>query len=111
MNQTSVEIVVDGVEGGVDWAPGNCAALTLSGRLAYGTTYHVTVTGKDLARNAMAASWTFSTMSVGSIQGVLVDGDGDPLARCWVHLSNGDTATTDSQGNFAFDQVIVGNTR
>ncbi|NLX46793.1 MAG: hypothetical protein GXY70_01275, partial [Euryarchaeota archaeon] len=108
MNQTSVEIVVDGAEGSVDWN-GNNATLTLSGRLAYGTAYNVTVTGKDLAGNVMTVNWTFSTMSVGSIQGVLVDGDGDPLAGISVHLSGGDIATTDSQGNFAFDQVIAGN--
>jgi parallel beta-helix repeat protein len=108
MNQTSVEIMVDGVEGSVDWS-GNTATLTLSQRLAYGTAYNVTVTGKDLAGNPMTVSWTFSTLSVGNVQGKLVDEDGDPMEGIEVRLSNGDTVTTDSQGNFLFEQVGVGN--
>jgi len=108
MNQTSVTIVVEGVEGSVDWS-GNTATLTLSGRLAYGTTYNVTASGKDLAGNTMTTNWTFSTLSVGSIVGVLLDDKGDPMAEILVQLSGGDSATTDSQGNFRFDQLLVGN--
>ncbi len=108
MNQTSVEITVDGVEGSVDWS-GNTATLTLSQRLAYGTAHNVTVTGTDLAGNSMTTSWTFSTLSVGSVQGKLVNGDGDPLEGIEVRLSNGDNVTTDSQGSFLFEQVGEGN--
>jgi hypothetical protein len=80
--------------------------MTPSQSLVYGTAYNVSVASKDLAGTA---SWTFSTLLVGSILGVLVDGVDDPLAGILVHLSNGETATTDAQGNFAFEQVIVGN--
>jgi len=108
MNQTSVTIVVDGVEGSVDWS-GNTATLTLSGRLAYGTTYNVTASGKDLAGNSMEINWTFSTLAVGSIQGVLLDGNGDPMAGIVVQIIGGENTTTDAQGSFRFDQIIVGN--
>lgn len=61
MDQGSFSMVVSGVDGQISWS-GNTAKFIPSSELAYGTTYTVTVSGKDVAGNSLAAtSWSFTT--------------------------------------------------
>lgn len=108
MNLSSIEIIVShDVEGDVVFVD-NVATYTPNA-LEYNTDYTVSVIGKDLAGNAVAKTWTFSTMvGVGNIGGRIVDSDGNALVNVTVTLSNGMTATTDVNGNFAFDNVTAG---
>lgn len=107
MNESSVSVVVDGVTGTIAWN-GNDVAFTPSTSLGYGTTYTVDVTGKDLAGNPVAYSWSFTTMkNEGAIDGVIKDADGNPIANATVTLSDGMT-TTDFNGHFSFENVTAG---
>jgi len=107
MDQGTVSIVIDGVTGTVAW-DGNTAAFTPSSPLAAGTTYSVSVSGSDLAGNAVENSWEFTTSDLGEISGQIVDDSGRPLAGATVRLENGMTATTDQQGRFTFADVLPG---
>jgi lysophospholipase L1-like esterase len=107
MNVSSVHIGVNGVDGTLYWA-NNMTSLPLF-RLAYNTTYFVNVTGKDLARNAIAYSWSFITMkNEGTIEGVIKDANGNPIANATITLSNGMVAKTDWFGDFTFINVTSG---
>ncbi len=82
---------------------GNVATYTPNA-LEYNTEYTVTVQGEDLAGNAVSYQWSFSTVvTLGNIEGRIVDGDGTAIANATVTLSNGMTTTTDASGHFVFD--------
>jgi parallel beta-helix repeat protein len=107
MNETSVSIIVSGVTGTTAWE-GNATTFTPSG-LQYGTAYSVTVSGKDLAGNAMEMNWTFrTTAGSGGLSGVLVDQDGDPIANVTVRVGDR-TAITDELGRFILNDLAPGN--
>jgi len=106
MDKSSVTIVVNGVTGTVSWSD-NVATFTPSSPLAAGTTYTITVTGKDLAGNAVSASQTFKTATSGSISGRLVDVNGEPMANVTVVL-DGISVRTDADGKYLFENVSAG---
>lgn len=109
MNTTSVTFAISGgVTGTVTWS-GQNARFTPTADLAYNTTYTVTVTGKDIAGNSMSKTWTFTTTNLGGLSGTVTGPDGSPVGGVTVTLSNGMTATTDSEGRFAFTDVEAGN--
>jgi hypothetical protein len=109
MNTSSVRAIVNGVNGTLTWS-GNNVTFSPTAKLAYDTTYHVTVTGKDLAGNVVEYSWSFTTMkNEGTIEGAIKDADGNPIANATVTLSNGMTTMTDVKGHFSFENVPSGN--
>ena len=108
MNETSVLLIVNGVTGTTSWRD-DTVFFTPSSMLIYATTYHVTVTGKDVAGNELTGTmWNFTTETAGTILGVAQDSSGNPIANATVTLSNGMTTTTDANGNFVFDNVTAG---
>jgi hypothetical protein len=107
MNLSSITIIVsNSVEGDVVFV-GNVATYTPNA-LKYNTEYTVTVVGKDLAGNAVERSWTFSTIEVGKLEGIVVDEDGNVLANATVTLNNNATTMTDANGRFVFENVTSG---
>lgn len=109
MNQSSVSIDVDEIDGQIRW-DGDTATFTPASVLDYGTKYTVAVTGKDLAGNPMEFMWQFTTLKdEGSIYGVIRDADGKAVADAKVTLSNGMTATTNASGYFLLEHVPSGN--
>lgn len=110
MNQASVTIDVDGIEGSMSWS-GNTATFTPESRLKYDTKYTVTVSGTDLAGNPVDHMWQFTTMKdEGSVSGFIKDGDGDPVEGAVVKLNNSNsmTATTDKNGYFKLEHIPSG---
>jgi hypothetical protein len=109
MNTSSVRVIVNGLNGTINWN-GNNVTFSPTTKLAYDTTYHVTVTGKDLAGNVVEYSWSFTTMkNEGTIEGVIKDANGNPIANATVTLNNGMTTMTDVNGHFSFESVPSGN--
>jgi hypothetical protein len=109
MNESSVEVVLDGVIGTTTWS-GNALAFMPSSALAYDTTYSVNVSGKDLAGNPLGTTtWTFTTLkNEGAISGTILDASDNPVANVMVSLSNGMTTTTNSTGGFSLSNVPSG---
>ncbi len=108
MDQGTVTFTVSGVQGAVTWN-GNVATFTPSAALAFGTTYTVNVTGKDLAGNAVAQEWSFTTVQEGgSIIGTVRDVNGNFIPGATVSLSNGASTTTDADGKFTLSNVAPG---
>ena len=106
MDISATTIMVEGVNGALTWS-GNTFVFVPSS-LTYNQTYTVNVTGHDLAGNVVRTSWTFSTLKVGDITGVLLDKSGNALANTTVRLSNGMTVVTDANGTFLFEDVPTG---
>jgi len=106
MNKSSVVIFIQGVSGTVSWN-GNIATFTPTA-LGYNEEYSATVSGKDIAGNAVEHDWTFNTIKVGNVEGYLVDDDGNVLVNVLVNLSNGMSTVTDSSGHFLFENVVLG---
>lgn len=136
MNESSVNLVIDGVSGALAWTGSN-VTFTPSSPLALNTTYTVDVRGNDIAGNSAELSWSFTTLSGessikevidhgasdrandttdqgsegvvgGEIQGVIKDAAGNPIEYATVTLSNGMTTITDSTGHFIFQNVTAG---
>jgi hypothetical protein len=109
MNHTSVHVLLNGAEVVLTWN-GNASSFNPTSDLDYNTEYTVTVTGKDLAGNALQQlSWTFTTMkNEGVIEGTIKDKDGTPIVGATVMLSNNMTTTTDENGHFRFTNVTTG---
>ena len=107
MNTTDVVITVDDLEGTVSWS-GNVLTFHPMAML-YNAIYVVKVTGTDLAGNEVQLTWTFSTATVGYIEGYVKDSSGNAIANATVKLSNNLTATTDANGHFLFENVTLGN--
>jgi hypothetical protein len=104
----AVSITVGGVAGNLSWT-GDKATFTPSSVLASNTTYQVTVTGRDDDGDAFSDSWSFTTVEDrGSVSGVVLNGDGNPVAGATVTLSNGMKATTNDHGEFSFTGVPAG---
>jgi len=109
MNQNSVTIDVNGIDGRVTW-DGNTATFAPASPLDYDTKYVIEVIGEDLAGNPMEFMWQFTTLKdEGSIYGVIRDADGKAVADAKVTLSNGMTATTNASGYFLLEHVPSGN--
>ncbi len=108
MDEDATTISISNIAGITFW-DGKTVILTPPSSLAYGTSYTVTVSGKDLAGNVVEESWTFTTLeNKGSISGIALDPSGSPLADATVTLSNGMTMMTNGTGFFRFDGVTSG---
>ena len=104
MNITSVIVSVAGVNGTVAW-DGDTLTFTPAA-LENAKEYAVTVSGRDLAGNAMEMNWTFTTITAtGSITGTLVDEDGNPLVNITVRVGDV-SAVTDQLGRFILNGLI-----
>jgi hypothetical protein len=101
MDRDSVQITINGVTGNMYWE-GNNLTFTPTGGLPYATQYTVTVTGKDMVGHDVTYQWTFSTTSMGLIQGRVLDRNGNPLAGATVTLDNGPSVVTNETGYFSF---------
>ncbi len=107
MNITSVIVTMEGVVGNVSWE-GNLLTLSPSA-LEYARDYLVTVSGRDLAGNAMELNWTFTTTAgTGSLTGTLVNEDGEPLANVTVHAGD-QSAVTNDLGRFVLNDLAPAN--
>ena len=109
MSPTTTTIVVDGIAGTTAWS-GNAATFTPSTTLISNTVYTVTVTGKDAAGNSLVSTtWSFTTMNNGgTIEGVIMDANGGPIANATIIMSNGLVTRTDAFGRFSFTNVTAG---
>jgi len=108
MNRTSVAIKVNGVAVSFAWNGNNATLATL---LSYNMEYTVNISGYDLAGNRMSREMAFSTVEVGTIEGVAVDDNGALLANVTVTLGGDLRTTTDANGHFIFANVTVGSYR
>ncbi len=100
MDREATDIAVAGVDGSTEW-DGNSLRFTPFSPLSYGATYAVVVNASDLVGNEVSSSWTFTTTNLGTISGVVTDGEGKPVAGVTVTLDNGASTTTDSSGAFS----------
>ncbi len=108
MNESSVNVIVNGVSEPLSWS-GNNVTFTPSSLLAYDTTYSVNVSGKDINGNSVSTDWTFTTMkNEGVIEGIITDTNDKPIANATVTLGNGLTTTTNATGHYVFDNVTAG---
>lgn len=109
MDQTSVVIDANGVDGTIAWS-GNTATFTPSSPLAYSTYYTVTVSGKDLAGNELTGtnSWSFWTKADTKFTGRVQDNFDRYIAGAVVSLSNGASTTTDANGYFQLGDLTGG---
>ncbi len=101
MDHEATDITILGVSGAVSW-DGTALTFTPLSDLAYGTTYTVTVSGKDLVGAPMTKSWTFTTTDMGTVSGVVTDNNGNPLAGVSVSLDKGVAVITNDAGAFSF---------
>ena len=94
----SLKILVNGVEQDYSTS-GRTYNVTLA--LTLGRTYVISVQGgTDLAGNRMGNfSWSFSTLTTGTITGLVVDSDGDPIEGAYVRAGSY-YALTNFQGEF-----------
>ena len=101
MDTTTVN--VSGVEGNIVWE-GTTLSIQVNEDLEPATTYQLRVNGKDLAGNAMEEfRFNFTTTDgMAVFNGHIQDDQGDPIPGVLVECSNGDTATTDTNGDFQF---------
>jgi len=97
-----VHIEVQGIYGRTNWS-GNIIIYTPDQALAFNQTYTVSVSGRDVAGNALPAyEWNFRAIpNIGTIQGKVVDNLGSPVSGAIVRLVNGQTTATDKNGGFA----------
>jgi hypothetical protein len=102
MDHLATTITIEGVTGTVSWDR-TFLTFTPSSPLAYGTTYTVTVSGRDLVGSPISKSWTFTTTDMGTISGIIVDNNGNPLGGASVRLDDGTTVVTNERGEFTFE--------
>lgn len=104
MNESSVNITVNGISGNISWS-NNTATFTPSENLSYGIEYTVNVTGSDIVGNPMDEyQWSFTTIrNVGTLTGRVLDENGNPIVGANITLDTGETTTTDENGNFSVE--------
>jgi hypothetical protein len=129
MNRSSTAVTVGGIPGTAAWG-GDNVTFTPSEALLGSKTYYVSVTGTDLAGNAVRENWTFQTAAVGKISGILYGHDGKVLPNTVVTLIGLSTGartemghiglavsatagkvgetTSDAKGAFTFYDVAIG---
>lgn len=106
MDKDSVLFVIEGVGGTISWEDNT--ATFVPDELEYNSAYMITVSGKDLAGNPVEFLWTFYTIEVGDVSGILIGQDGSPIEGAIVRLSNGMSTVTDTDGKFLFRDVLLG---
>jgi len=102
MLEESVDISVDDISGEVIGG-GSVYHFIPDENLSFGETYHVNVTGKDIARNQLEEEylyWSFTTTLAAWIRGRVIYADGEPIDGAVVTSDQGDQNTTDSDGRF-----------
>ncbi len=101
MKEGSVNISIDGVSGELVGEKDEYR-FKPSENLSYGTTYHVNVTGEDTAGNLLEGqrSWSFTTISTVTVQGRIIDKDGEPIEGVLLDPDKGTQNITDSKGKF-----------
>jgi hypothetical protein len=92
-----------GVSGNITWDGNTTLYFTPSTSLSYGHTYTIQVDGRDLAGNAMTSLlWEFTTYpNTGTVTGKVLNDINAPLQGALVSLENGQTTTTDRDGEFS----------
>lgn len=99
MDAQATSLTVDGVPGTMSW-DGNLLTFTPASKLAYGTTYKVTLSAMDGVGNTIQESWSFTTTDMGTISGIVTDNNGNPLSGVKVSLDNGEHVITNAAGEF-----------
>ncbi|OPX58592.1 MAG: Y_Y_Y domain protein [Methanomassiliicoccales archaeon PtaB.Bin134] len=94
---------VSGVEGSMVWN-GTTLSIQVNEDLEPAAVFHLMVNGRDLAGNAMEQyGFNFTTTNgMAVLTGRIQDEQGAPIPGVLVECSNGETATTDSNGDFQF---------
>jgi hypothetical protein len=101
MDQSATTISVGGVTGTVTWDGPN-ATFAPSTPLAFGTAYTATIVGKDTVGNNVSKVWTFTTTNLGTVTGVVVDNNGNPVGGVSVSMDGGTPLITNERGEFTF---------
>ncbi|NYT11262.1 MAG: hypothetical protein GKC03_01765 [Methanomassiliicoccales archaeon] len=102
MDIGSVEIRLNDLEEIPLWN-GQTAILNPSNGFQYGSTYTLAVFGKDISGNQVQEEWSFSTIALGIISGIVLDDDDQPIANALVSLDTGESTTTNSEGHFILE--------
>jgi hypothetical protein len=109
LDLNNIDISVNGKLGTVRWSVDNVMFFTPSEELRYGTTYEVSISGKDLSGNSMIPfSWTFSTDDRGYVKGRVLDLSNFPVKKAVITVLGDNTTGTDGAGNFEMT-VVSGN--
>lgn len=106
MDGGSIVILVNNVQMALSLS-GDNATLT-SFEIEYNNEYEVTVSGSDLTGNEMHLVHTFSAMSVGGIDGLLVYEQGTFMSGVTVYLGDAITMETTENGEFLFSNIPIG---
>jgi len=110
MDENSIQISVEDDEG--EKIEGN-----LSGKdtkfyfdphenLSYETTYHVAVTGSDIAANELESpyTWSFTTVSdTGMVRGRVINEEGEPLENVRIYVDEENHTFTNASGGFQLE--------
>lgn len=112
MDESSVSVMVEGVEGTLSW-DGNTVTFRPSSLFKGNTEYSISVSGRDMAGNELpGTTWNFTTANVGTISGTMTDKNGDPVPGSTVTLKGAMggtlTAITNSDGEYSFYDVPIG---
>jgi hypothetical protein len=99
MSAPATNLTIGGIPGAMSW-DGNILTFTPTATLAYGITYQVTLDATDLVGNAIHETWSFTTTDMGTITGVVIGNDGNPLAGVRVALDSGEYVVTNETGEF-----------
>ncbi len=107
MEKGSVNITI-GEETGDLRKDGKRFVLELEHNLSYGKEYLVKVTGKDKAKNELEGdkgyfTWTFKTISNGTLVGKVVDENGTPIEGVKITSGKDVTNFTDENGRFKIE--------
>ncbi len=101
MVTSSVRVYI-GASGTISWEGDDFMRYTPAEPFPYNATYDVEVTGRDLAGNSMTPLlWQFRIQpNLGTVSGKVLDELNAPIQGALVSLENGQTATTDRDGEF-----------
>jgi parallel beta-helix repeat protein len=103
MHQPTMQFRVEDVKGSLEWK-GDRVMFIPERNLTYGKTYNITVLGWDLAGNRMESLiWSFRTTSKGTVQGYIVDKNGDPIQFAWIYVENENQTRSREDGFFTID--------
>ncbi|MDW5563950.1 MAG: Ig-like domain-containing protein [Methanomassiliicoccus sp.] len=102
MSVQETSLSIDGIPGSMSWN-GTLLTFTPTSALAYGTAYHVTLNATDRVGNVIQESWSFTTTDMGTISGVVLDNNGNPMSGVKVALEDGSYVVTASDGGFSLE--------
>jgi hypothetical protein len=106
LDNNNMDISIDGILGTTTWSFDNVLFFTPEEELKYGTTYEVSVSGKDLSGNPlMPFTWSFSTDDRGYLKGRVLDMSNFPVSDAVITIVDGNTTGTDGAGNFEMTVV------